>query len=91
MLSSHQSISSFLFFKKEKKMSIAIAFSSLFPLQQQDTIGEPESVHQKWKNWKMNLEIYIKASDVSNAEQKKAILLLSGEEGLLGIWKNFTE
>lgn len=40
------------------------------PLQQLDTVCKPEFLHQRYEKWNVDLEIYIIASDVSNAEQK---------------------
>ena len=59
--------------------------------QHLDTIGKPETLYQRYESWKMDLEIYITAIGVWNAEQKKVVLLLTGEEGLREIWRNFIE
>lgn len=49
------------------------------------------SLKPRWEIWKNELEIYIVASGVVNAAQKRAVLLLTGGEGLREIWKNFTD
>lgn len=69
----------------------AVALGGLAPPKALDTVGEPETLHQRWENWKAELDIYITASGVTNAPQKRAVLLLMGGEGLCEIWKNFTD
>ncbi len=46
-------------------------------------------LHQRWENWKAELDIYITALGVTNAPQKRAVLLLTSGEGLREIWKKF--
>lgn len=61
------------------------------PLQHLDAVGETETLHQRWENWKVASEIYTTDPGVSNTVQESAVLLLTGEEGRRQIWKTFTE
>ena len=68
----------------------SIALGGLSAPKSLDTIGNPQTLHERWSSWKNELEIYLIASGVVNPEQKKAILLLTGGEGIRELYKNFT-
>ena len=72
-------------------MCKAIALGGLSRPQHFEREGEPETLHQRYESWKMDLEIYITATGVCNAEQKRVILLLKGGESQRDRWRNFTE
>lgn len=69
----------------------AIAFGGASPLQHLETLGEMETLHQRWENWQVALEIYITDSGVSKKVSESAALLLTDEEDRRQIWKTFTE
>lgn len=69
----------------------AIAFGGASLLHNLDAVGEMETLHQRWENWKVALEIYTTDSGVSKKVPESAALLLTGEEDQRQIWKTFTE
>ena len=40
-----------------------------------DAVGEPETLAQRWTTWKAEFELYVIASGISDATQKRALLL----------------
>ena len=40
-----------------------------------DTVGEPATLAQRWTTWKAEFELYVTASGLSDATQKRALLL----------------
>ena len=68
-----------------------VVIGGLSPPGHLDTIGHPDDLNSRWKSWKSQLQIFITASGITNAEQKHAILLLTGGEQLSEIWQNFSE
>lgn len=54
-----------------------VALGGLATPKALDTVGEPETLHQRWENWKADLDVYITASGLTNASQKRAVLLLT--------------
>ena len=40
-----------------------------------DAVGEPATLAQRWTTWKAEFELYVTASRISDATQKRALLL----------------
>ena len=51
-----------------------------------DTIGEPQTLEQRWEEFKDEMETYLEASGIVEANQKKSLLLHVGGKGLNKIY-----
>ena len=69
---------------------MAVALSGLPCVSTFDTVGEPETLSQRWTLWKDEYKLYVAASGISNKAQKKALLLHVGGPGLTEIFGNFS-
>jgi hypothetical protein len=69
---------------------MAVALGGLAPVAHFDHVGEPESLNKRWLTWRDELELFLLASGVTDAGQKKALMLHMGGPGLREINSNFT-
>ena len=69
---------------------MAVALSGLPCVTTFDTVGEPETLSQRWTLWKAEYKLYVAASGISNKAQKRALLLHVGGPGLREIFSNFS-
>ena len=70
---------------------MAVALSGLPCVLTFDTVGEPETLSQRWTLWKDQYKLYVAASGISNKAQKRALLLHVGGPGLREIFSNFSD
>ena len=54
---------------------MAVCLSELPGLPAFDAVGEPATLAQRWTTWKAEFELYVTASGISDATQKRALLL----------------
>ena len=71
-------------------MDMSLGFGAGPSVPQFDSVGEPETLSQRWTQWKEEFDIYIVAAEVTDAKVKQARLLFFGGTGLRGIYSNFT-
>ena len=69
---------------------MAVALSGLPCVSTFDTVGEPETLSQRWTLWKDEYKLYVAAFGISNKAQKRALLLHIGGPGLREIFSNFS-
>ena len=65
---------------------MAVALGGLSTPTVFDTIGEPETLEPRWEEFKDEMETYLEASGVVQANQKKSLLLHVGGKGLKKIY-----
>ena len=65
---------------------MAVALGGLPVPKHFDTIGEPETLEQRWKEYKEDIETYLLASGVTDGTQRRALLLHIGGKGLKEIY-----
>ena len=54
---------------------MAVCLSGLSGLPAFDTVAEPATLTQQWITWKEEFELYVTASGLSDATQKRALFL----------------
>ena len=54
---------------------MAVCLSGFPGLPAFDALGEPVTLAQRWTTWKAKFELYVTASGISDATQKRALLL----------------
>ena len=69
---------------------MAVALSGLPCVSTFDTVGEPETLSQRWTLWKDEYKLYVAASGISNKALKRALLLHVRGPGLREIFSNFS-
>ena len=64
---------------------------NLTPLAPFDPLYEPTSLSRRWKEWKRRFEIYLLALNITNAKQKRAILLYQDGQATQDIFDTLPE
>ena len=72
-------------------MDMSLGFGAGPSIPQFDSVGEPETLSQRWVLWMDEFEIYVTAAQVTDAKVKQARMLFFGGSGLRGIYSNFTD
>ena len=54
---------------------MAVCLSRLPGLPAFDAVGKPLTLAQRWTTWKDEFELYVTASGISDATEKRALLL----------------
>ena len=67
---------------------MAVCLTGLTGVKAFDAVGEPATLAQRWKKWKQEFELYVVASGVSDATQKRALLLHMAGSQVRDIFNN---
>ena len=70
---------------------MAVCLSGLPGQPAFDTVGEPATLAQRWKTWKVEFELYVVASGVTDPTQQRALLLHLADPAVRDIFKSFAD
>ena len=72
-------------------MDMSLGFGAGPSVPQFDIVGEPETLNQRWTQWKSDFDMYKVAAEVKDPNVAQARMLLFGGPGLREVFNNFSE